>query len=170
MSYVNEATTLPDYKPSKGKEGFAKDLSRAHFIENQLTECLLKQDDIKEVNNAQHLGSFSDWDLEAVFEDDTTTTIEVKEDKMAPVTKNVAIELGRVSYGVKRDTCLSISKSDAYAYYIEDRFYILKTSVLKDLVESCKYNKTWGGDRGAAFICLIPLKIIVENANCIIKP
>jgi len=88
-------------------------------------------------------GYFKDYDL-TIFKDRTPIKIEVKSDRQASITGNMAIEY---EYNNK-PSGLSSTTADYWLYFVvhkdKDECYKIPTNELKDLVKDCR--KVIGGD------------------------
>lgn len=118
---------------------FKNDLAEANQLENKLAEKLKNRYKAKEAfcSSTLYEGSFSDWDVKTILEDGTEITFELKEDKLVSTTGNIAVEKYRIlADGTKRDTCISVSKADAFVYYFNSTFYAINTEKLKELSEN----------------------------------
>lgn len=139
------------------EKNFTTDLAQAHKIENKLAD-LFRNNINCTVTTSQDLGSFSDYDLKVDFTDEKfSKTIEVKEDKWVRTTGNIAVEFQRTfSDGTVRPTCISISKSDLYAYYLVNEFFIIDTDELRRLIADKKYffiaNNSGDGGRASCYL------------------
>jgi hypothetical protein len=152
---------------SKGTEGFKQDLAVAHRLENDLKRLLENYEDCT-VTTSQDKASFSDWDLKVSFPDGSEDlTIELKEDRLACVTGNIAVEIFRIVNGTKRDTCLSVTKADAWAYYFNGMFHLINTKELKELAR--KGRIVIGGDADRARCSLVPVKEFLSHVRLIFK-
>ena len=87
-----------------------------------------------------------DFDISGLYES-KEIKFEVKWDKMAEKTGNVAIEYE--SRGKKSG--ISVTIADFYIYKIKNKFYIFDTSVIKDeLFNKMNYDRdVIGGDKGS---------------------
>jgi hypothetical protein len=136
---------------------FTKDLAAAHEVENKLAEIFRQNYDCT-VTTSQDKGSFPEWDLSIFFKDENfTRTVEVKHDKMASVTGNIAVEYQRtMKDGTVRPTCISISQSDLYAYYFDGTFYIIDTDELRRMIADKKYfytvHNSGDGQRASCYL------------------
>jgi hypothetical protein len=88
-------------------------------------------------------GYFKEYDL-TIFKDGTPTKIEVKSDRQASTTGNMAIE-----YECKnKPSGLSATKADYWIYFVvhkdKDECYKIPTDELRELVKDCR--KVRGGD------------------------
>lgn len=156
----------------KGISTFSTDLQEAHEVENRLGETLVKQYSGR-YETSQSMGSFPDWDVSYSSPVEGTITFEVKQDKMSWKTGNIAIEFQRtLKDGTVKPTCLSISKADAYAYFIQDRFYIINTDELKQKIKSKQELKIvhGAGEGNRASCYLIPVKEFKGWCTMMLKP
>jgi hypothetical protein len=170
MEYQVTGNIPPKYKQSKGYKGFKKDLEEAQYLENQLKLILEDFADCI-VETSQDQASFSDWDLKVDLKDGTEgLKIEVKQDRRVAETGNIAVELGRIVDGKWKDTCLSVTKSDVYAYYFFKQYHFIKTSTLKQLVDEKKYAKiVAGGDANRARCAIFPKELFLKHVDLIFK-
>jgi len=146
---------------------FTKDLAEAHQIENKLADIFRNNCNCT-VTTSQEFGSFPDWDLSIKYnEENITRTIEVKNDKMTSITGNIAVEYQRtMKDGKVKPTCISISKSDLYAYHFDGNFYIIDTDELRRMIEQKKYFHTVhnSGDGGRASCYLFKKEVFLQSA------
>jgi len=88
---------------------------------------------------------------------DKRVKIEVKADRLAYATGNLAVE-----YECRdKPSGISISEAHYYIFFVihrnaEDDVYIIPTEHLKRMVQGCKI--AYGGDRNASSIYLLPIK------------
>jgi hypothetical protein len=143
---------------------FKADKQQANKVENQLKAILENYWECT-INTSQDKGAFSDWDLEVIFKNgEPNLYIEVKQDNQVNKYGNIAVEIGRVVNGQWRDTCLSATKSDAYAYYFNNTFHLIDTPVLKQLYKDKKYKSIKpGGDGMRARNALFPVELFLQH-------
>jgi hypothetical protein len=154
-------TTLPQF--CAHKKTFQSDLERAFVLENQLKDWFIKNYHCV-VKTFHGNEVFTDYDLLVQFNDGREdVAVEVKEDKCASTTGNIAIEVGRMVNGNMKDTCLSISKADLYAYYFRGAFHLIATTTLKQLVKSKHAVMKWGGSGKRAVIAIIKEKVLLRH-------
>ena len=147
---------------------FDTDLQEAHAVENLLGEQFKSKHNCI-VTTSQDKGSFSDWDVSIEFLDyDTTRTFEIKHDKQTYRTGNVAVEWQRtMKDGSVRPTCISISKADVWAYYINSTFYLIDTEDLRQMIREEKYSRIMhnAGDGNRASIYLFSKEVFIKHAQ-----
>ena len=102
------------------------------------------------------------WDLIMTYGDNSVKW-EVKADRLAFKTGNVAIEIA--CNGVPSG--ITSTEADFYAYFIVQPFndptlYIIPTDKLKDLTANPEYRRVKGGDGWRSAMVLIPLIDIYE--------
>ncbi len=149
---------------------FSQDLQRANSLENQL--CQLIENEIPDckATTSQHLKSFKEWDIKVQFPDASKTFLEVKEDRNASSTGNIAVELYKEFDGKKENSCLSASTADFFVYYFDSAFHFIKTSVLKKMVFCQEYfRKTAGGNGKRAVVALFKDWIFKKQCSYIFK-
>jgi len=81
------------------------------------------------------------------------TGVEVKHDRRAPETGNVAIE----THYRAQPSGILVSSANYWALVVADTVYIFETATLRDLVLSSRFPERQAGDGGAAMVKLIPL-------------
>jgi len=144
----------------KGVSTFHSDLKEAHQVENTLGKRLVNLYG-GDYNTSQSFGSFPDWDVSYTSGSGVEITFEVKQDKKAYSTGNVAIEFQRIlKDGTVKPTCLSISKTDCYAYFISGVIYLISTNVLREKIKKSTTKKIvhGAGEGNKVSIFLIPVK------------
>lgn len=144
----------------KGVSTFQTDLEEAHQVEKRLGDEMVNLYGGSYITS-QSLGSFPDWDVSFTSDGGVEITFEVKQDKKADSTGNVAIEFQRIlKDGTIRPTCLSISKADSYAYFIAGVIYLISTNVLRNKINKSRTKKIvhGAGEGNRASIYLIPVK------------
>ncbi|MDQ2718222.1 MAG: hypothetical protein M3Z26_00470 [Bacteroidota bacterium] len=136
---------------------FSQDLASAHEIENKLANQFRNNCDCT-VTTSQEFGAFPDWDLKVHFdEQNIDLTVEVKNDKKAVITGNIAVEFQRtMKDGTVKPTCISVSKADLFAYYFDNQFYIIGTKKLRTIIKKQKYfytaNNAGDGERSSVYL------------------
>ena len=85
------------------------------------------------------------------------------------ITKNVAVEFGRVVNGNKVDSCISITEATWWVYFINNTFYFIETSTLKQLIKDNEFRIGEGGAGERSRMYLIPLSLFLANAKAVKK-
>ena len=147
---------------------FKYDLIEAQAEENKVADILRSYN--YNVTTTQDLLQFSGYDLVAV--DNKTGlefTFEIKQDKKAEKSYNVAIEISKKVDGISYRSGLSATKASHTIYSIGGKYYSILTRKLKDLLKDLKKDDNltvvWGGDRSSAKIVLLPLIHFKRNAK-----
>jgi hypothetical protein len=129
---------------------FAKDLIIGQEIEKELAELLSKRNPKSKIE----FNTSSTNDIKELRKYDFTLSnnssihkIEVKYDKKASQTNNVAIEV----------KCVNHSEADLFAYKIKNDFYFIKTEKLKTLIESKQYRFVNACENGKNYIMLMSI-------------
>lgn len=100
-------------------------------------------------NEGTTLSDMRKYDIE-VIKDGVTKTYEIKWDRLAPKTGNIAVE----------SKCLGYTESDYFVILVgEELFLGISVSALRNLVKSKKFPKVAGGREGNEMIYLIPRKV-----------
>ena len=102
------------------------------------------------------------WDLELTHEG-MKVKYEVKSDRMACRTGNVAIEVGCNN----KPSGITSTEADFYAYFIvyptmSPTLYLIPTDILKGLVLENKYRSVRGGDGWRSEMVLVPIADLYE--------
>lgn len=151
---------------------FETDLKEAHIIENKLGQMFSTKHDCI-VETSQDKGSFSEYDVKIFFKDKSEEiTFEVKQDKMTLITQNIAVEYQRtLASGEIRPTCISISKADVWAYWVQNTFWLIDRIALQKMIKDKKYKmiKYNAGDGGRASIYLFDKNVFFKHATNISK-
>ena len=97
------------------------------------------------------------WDVELTC-DGYSVKYEVKSDRMACRTGNVAIEISCSG----RPSGISSTEANYYAYFIvyptmSPTLYLIPTDALKELIIDNKYRRVMGGDGGRSEMVLVPI-------------
>ena len=108
-------------------------------------------------------GKFKEYDLK-ICKDANTTYYEIKADRIAYMTKNIAIEYkcSGISSGIRTTT------SDFYGYFLVEpsnkySLYIIPTSKIKEYIQAKQYKrKCKGGDNGKS--CMYLFDLVVFNS------
>jgi len=139
---------------------FTQDLQ----FENELIEKIfIKQN----FSNAHSLFIIKDYfkffDVVFIGKTGSVTTVEVKIDRLATKTGNIALEYG---YNGKLSG-IEVSTSDCYCFVIEktDNYELnfIKTSELKRIIAETEHRIVKGGDNKSADIHLLPLTTIYDS-------
>lgn len=132
---------------------FEKDLKTGHLYE-QRSLLYLEYDEYKIME-----GYFKEYDIE-IIKNNEIIKIEVKSDKQAALTGNLAIEYECNN----KKSGIASSTADFYIYFIVfdnyEEVFKIPLDELKKIVKKCK--KTTGGDGNRSKMYLLPKKI-VEN-------
>ena len=128
---------------------FASDLRFGHKYENIFVNTYLKNSD----DVIRPPGLFSPYDIFSQGK-----TFEVKADRMAFKTGNMAIEASCSG----KASGINITEADFWAYFIviseeEHELYLIPTKFIKDLIEIKQFNPIRGGDGGRAEMYLISI-------------
>lgn len=117
---------------------------------------------------ADTIGKFSGYDVEAKL-GTTTVTFEIKFDRMASWSGNVALEMCRRGFNDKKiPSGLTTSAADYYIFCIDNdaSFYQIKLDHLKDLVREKKYHSgMWGGDFQQSGIVLFNRNFLLSQCE-----
>jgi hypothetical protein len=102
------------------------------------------------------------WDLELTYEG-MKVKYEVKSDRMACRTGNVAIEIACNS----KPSGISSTEANFYAYFIvyptmSPTLYLIPTDALKELIIDNKYRRVKGGDGWRSEMVLVPIADLYE--------
>jgi hypothetical protein len=124
---------------------FNNDLAEAQVVEQVFLNILLEKGNIAELNN-------SSTDLEELRKGDiiihyqgNKNYIEVKHDRMAPETGNIAVEHATLAY----------TSSEGICYCIGNIFYLYPTELIIQLINEGHYKKyVYGGDRRSSLLYL----------------
>ena len=104
----------------------------------------------------QSTGNFKEYDLKLIEEDGTVTLVEVKCDRLAINTGNIAIEY----MCNNKPSGISTTKSNYYVYYVIGLDIVYKIPTV-ELLNICIGFKTInGGDRYRSKMYLIPMKYL----------
>ncbi|MCX2486592.1 hypothetical protein [Pedobacter sp. MR2016-24] len=150
---------------------FHKDLKSGQSAENEVASIL--QQFGYNVTSTQNQMLFEGYDLIVTTPKSKTKYIEVKEDRMADNTGNVAVEIGKKDYdGQLQKSGLSATQSTHMVFKIVgkyDKFYSIKTEALKQLIRDRKADGllkiVMGGDNQNSKIALLPLIILKKNSK-----
>ena len=108
-------------------------------------------------------GRFKAWDVKIVH-DGETVTFEVKADRRAVSTKNLAIEFS--CNGVPSG--IASTEADYWVYFIigTNTYYLMPTNVIRRAIEQKQYKRTvCGGDGNRASMYLFPLEIFAPHCE-----
>jgi len=111
------------------------------------------------------VGKESRWDLIVVNEQGEESTVEVKNDLMAPKTGNIAIETRRKNGTL---TGINITESEFWFHKVADSFYVFTPKKMREFISSKSFREVWGGDSWNTAMCLVPIKEL-EQQEWIIK-
>ena len=123
----------------------------AYNFDIDLTSAKSVEDKFEFMLNSIHYDTTrchsKEWDVEAVHpKTGVIKTFEIKNDEMAHKTGNIVVEVE--SRG--KPSGISTTKSDYWAFHFNDRFYIVKTSTLKERMLELAHRKyVIGGDAGS---------------------
>lgn len=98
------------------------------------------------------------------YNKDVYSYIELKNDRMAKKTKNVAIQF----YAWGRDSGIRVTKASLWVQRVDGFYIVMKTDKLKELIQRLKPRQVWGGDGGQAKNYLIAVNDLVSIAEAII--
>lgn len=141
---------------------FDADLLKSQAKETELRTYFLNNG-FCEVTTTQDKGLFPDYDLK-IQKCDTcpSYTLELKYDRMAPDTGNVAIEIGKVVDGKRKPSGLTATKADIYVYCFpgDSNYYTIMTSTLKYEIFGKKnyHRETQGGDGNRSILVLMKVE------------
>ena len=132
---------------------FKKDLATGHKYEKKCLEYL-------DYDTVEHMkGYFKEYDL-IITKDGKKTKIEVKSDRQASITGNMAIEYECN----KKPSGLTSTQADYWIYFVVHKdthdCYKIPTNELKDLVKNCR--KVSGGDGYRSRMYLLKIKDCVK--------
>lgn len=135
-------------------------------------EVFLQQKGIL-TENSQGKGSYPDWDVSTTGTTGQVVTYEVKFDRLANQTGNVAVEMDKVVDGHRLPAALSTSKSNWYVYTFTDdpKFYLIPTKKLRRLVDTGQYKFSARGGNGGYFInYLFDKEFFLNNCHTVDFP
>lgn len=87
-------------------------------------------------------------------------TIEVKTDKLANRTGNLAVERSKKSGA---PSGIAVSGADLWVYVLEDEMLMMGREALKTYIAANNFPIVWGGDRNTAEMYLVPLKKLKQQ-------
>jgi hypothetical protein len=108
-------------------------------------------------------GVFKAWDVKIVYQGETVT-FEVKADRRAAVTKNLAIEYA--CNGVPSG--IAATEADYWVYFIDgtNKYYLIQTDVIRAAIAAQKYKCTVrGGDGMRAQMYLFGEDVFAEACD-----
>jgi len=108
-------------------------------------------------------GRFKDWDVK-IIKDNEAVYFEVKADKMAHRTGNIAIEY----QCNKQPSGITATKADYWAYFIDEtkKYYLIPTYIIQEAIRDKKYNRiVKGGDGWRAEMYLFSLDVFNEYCD-----
>lgn len=148
---------------------FTYDLQDSQKQENELA-AIFKQAGYT-VTTTQSKGNYSDYDLQVRYENSSTPSyIELKYDKMAATTKNVAVELYKTISNRQFSSGISATKADWIVYKFTDKqhFYGIQTEDLKKLIDDKKYKRlVTGGDGKRCTLALFDRNLFIKNCEIV---
>jgi len=135
---------------------FKNDLKQGKVVEREVQLLLKtrKPDATVTLNPATDLAGMREYDVKFV-RNNITTLVEVKHDKMATKTGNVAVEI----------RCVKHSKADSFIYKIGNAFLAITIEALKKLINSNSGRYVHGGDRNASYMKLVPLEEFKKHSK-----
>ena len=117
--------------------------------------------DIIEYDNYEMAtGNFKPWDVKIEFCSDTIT-FEVKADRKATTTNNIAIEYQCNN----KPSGISTTEADYWAYFLvgTNTYYLIPTSTIRTAIENKKYTRIVnGGDGFRSSMYLFPLSAFTD--------
>jgi hypothetical protein len=144
-------------------EQFQKDLATGKEAEIIMAEMLERKGCTNvELNEDTNLAILKEYDIKYNY-NNSTLKMEIKYDLQTPLTHNVAVEI--ISNG--KPSGLITTKSDFWAFMVQDKFYIIPTKELKVLVENFPLIYS---TKTTNWIYLIPLSDLVKASNTRIIP
>lgn len=87
-------------------------------------------------------------------------TIEVKTDKLANRTGNLAVERSKSSGA---PSGIMVSEADLWICVLDDEILMMGREALKGFIEANNFPVVWGGDRNSAEMYLVPLKKLKQQ-------
>jgi hypothetical protein len=133
---------------------FNKDLADGIEVEVELSEILKNLHPTCEIvfnNTSKEIKELRKFDFE-VIQDGKKTQIEVKHDRKAPLTGNVAVEL----------ICVIHSTADYFCYKIDGNFYLIETNTLLYWIQNKKGRVVRAAEEGKNLIMLIKMNDFLE--------
>lgn len=141
---------------------FVGDLGYGQEAEEKLKELLLLRNSGARFTDSDKAKEF-DFSME--LPDGSVTSFEVKRDRMAPRTGNVAIEM---SYK-DRPSGIKCTTADFMVYMIGEKFYrIPPVRLLKAIHENKAGRFVRGGDNNDSLMWLMPVRYFTEVAELVI--
>ncbi|SFW90982.1 hypothetical protein [Chitinophaga sancti] len=137
---------------------FHQDLLLGRTIESQLA-TIFEAAGYTTINTRDK-EDFPDYDLIVTHPDGTTSTVEVKYDKMASQTGNAAVEYQKLKDNKIIPSGIFVCKADfiAYKFTNDTNFYFIPPADLKSLINKKKYSRTVnGGDDKRSVLALFNL-------------
>lgn len=156
--------------------------SKNHFIGDLLNGQLVERDLIKILQSRGNIllehtinnGIDTRYDVKILTKTGTTTTIEVKDDKMSEFTGNLAIEFQCNN----KPSGLSVSEADYYAIKTtinnkgvkETMFILIRTQILKQFINDNNCRVVSGGDGYRSKMYLLERsKLLSQTKTTILK-
>jgi hypothetical protein len=136
--------------------GFGTDLAFGQVWEKKLLDYI--EHDTVEFAPPRCKG----WDLELTH-DGVKVKYEVKSDRRAYLTGNVAIEISCSN----KPSGINTTEANFYAYFIvppadTPNLYLIPTDCLKELIIDKKYRRVKGGDGWRSEMVLVPINDLAE--------
>lgn len=133
---------------------FQIDLKEGEHIENLFAKVLFDRGN----KVVKAYGYHKEWDLAIVRDNKIAGTYEVKYDREAERTGNIAIEV----YFKGQKSGLLATEADYMVFYLKGRFYIIdRLNLLEYLRANNKHlKKAKAGDNGDAIVVLLPYKYL----------
>jgi len=139
---------------------FITDLKHGQQKERKLQEMLEKQFPGSSFEESPKL---KEWDFKHTKPDGSVTAWEVKSDRMAPLTGNIAVEIesrGKTS-GIKATT------ADMWCYFVCGEYWALPTDKLIQCLKEYSHKKVRGGDNNTSVLLLLKLEHFKNFATLI---
>ena len=129
---------------------FKEDLKIGKVAEQECLSALKKRnpDATFRFNESKDIKKLREYDIAMKHKNDKVVRFEVKWDRQAHLTGNVAIEL----------KCVRHTKADVFVYKIEDELLGVTTYDICRLLNSRQGRMVYGGDRNASYMKLVPLE------------
>ena len=145
------------------------DLAEAQQLEDRLAEIFRNNYPCKEVVTSSSIfgvdTSFPEWDIKIVLDDDSEVLVELKSDKLADTTGNIAIEFGKVTNDEWIKTGISVSQSTVWVQYFSQCFYAIETETLRKMIENKEYSRIQvGGKNRCTRFYLFPVELFKKLA------
>lgn len=133
---------------------FKEDLVVGLQAEHECLLALKKRNPYSEFkfNESKDIAKLREYDIAMRTRDNKIIRFEVKWDRQALKTGNVAIEL----------KCVRNSKADVFVYKIGSELLGVAIQDIHKLLRSKKGRMVYGGDRMASYLKLVPLELFRE--------